>query len=172
MEHDRQSDAGVEMSGGIFHASIGALVRRSSDGKYLLLKRAQEKDFGGGAWECVTGRVEQGESFSVAVLREVREELGVEAQIDFIIGTTHLYRGEAIPENEMIGVQYCCSIDDWQAIQPSAEHSELRWVAPAEANVLLPGGHWLVDVIRRAEVITQLAPAALMDHYRANASEA
>jgi 8-oxo-dGTP pyrophosphatase MutT (NUDIX family) len=156
------------MSGGIFHAGVGALVRRVSDSKYLLLKRSEEKDFGGSAWECVTGRVEQGESFAVAVSREVREEIGLKTQIDFIIGTTHLYRGATIPENEMVGVQYCCSVDDWQAIRPSAEHSAHRWVTQDEAEALLPDGHWLVNVIRRAEMIRKLSSPELVNYFRAN----
>ena len=41
---------------------VGALVWRRSDGKYLLLQRSAQKDFAAGQWECVTGRVEQGES--------------------------------------------------------------------------------------------------------------
>lgn len=159
------------MSGGIFHASVGALVWRQSDGKYLLLRRSQEKDFGGGAWECVTARVEQGESFSVAVLREVREELGLEAQIEFIVGTTHLYRGEAIPENEMIGVQYFCSINDSVALRQSAEHSEHRWVTRQEAEALLPDTHWLIGVIRRAEKIRTLASPELLDFFKANSCD-
>ena len=159
------------MTGGIFHASIGALVRRSSDGKYLLLKRSEEKDFGSGAWECVTGRVEQGESFPVAVSREVREELGVSAQIEFIVGTTHLYRGARIPENEMIGVQYCCSIDERQAIKSSAEHSEYCWVTLEQAEALLPPGHWLANVLRRAETINKLASPELLNSYRENSVE-
>ncbi len=159
------------MTGGCFHASVGALVRRSSDGKYLLLKRSQEKDFGGVAWECVTGRVEQGESFSAAVLREVGEELGVLACVEFIVGTTHVYRGPRIPENEMLGVQYCCSIDQWQLVQPSAEHSEYCWVTADQVRAMLPADHWLVGVIARAEAIGKLASVELLDFYRSRSSE-
>ena len=93
------------MSIGRFFAGVGVLLRCSSDGRYLVLQRSDDKDFGVGAWECVTGRVDQGEGFTDAVRREIREELGVEAQIDFIVGTTHLYRGEPKPENEMVGVR-------------------------------------------------------------------
>ncbi len=159
------------MNGGLFHASVGALLRRPSDGKYLVLRRSADKDFGSRAWECVTGRVEQGESFSAAVRREVDEELGVATQIEFIIGTIHLYRGEAIPENEMVGAQFCCSIEDAVAIKTSAEHSEYRWVTAAEAEQLLSGAHWLAKVIRRAETIRALAPSALLDFYRADGFE-
>jgi 8-oxo-dGTP pyrophosphatase MutT (NUDIX family) len=65
------------MSIGRFYAGIGALVWCPSVQKYLVLRRSADKDFGGGAWECVTGRVDQGEGFTEAVLREIYEELGV-----------------------------------------------------------------------------------------------
>lgn len=64
------------MSIGRFYAMVGALLRRPSDGKYLVLKRSEDKDFAMGSWECVTGRVDQGEGFSEAVLGGVFEELG------------------------------------------------------------------------------------------------
>jgi 8-oxo-dGTP pyrophosphatase MutT (NUDIX family) len=114
------------MSIGRFYAGVGALVWCATTRKYLVLKRSADKDFGGGAWECVTGRVDQGEGFTEAVLREIHEELGARAHIDFIIGTMHFYRGEATPENEMVGVQFCCSIEDPGTIRTSWEHAEHR----------------------------------------------
>jgi 8-oxo-dGTP pyrophosphatase MutT (NUDIX family) len=85
--------------------------------------------------------VDQGEGFADAVLREIREELGVSARIDFIVGTMHFYRGEARPENELVGVQYCCSIEDPAGITLNWEHSEHRWVTAGEAREFLPEGH-------------------------------
>jgi 8-oxo-dGTP diphosphatase len=158
------------MSIGRFYAGIGALVWCPSTRKYLVLRRSAAKDFGGGAWECVTGRVDQGEGFTEAVLREIHEELGApvgaQAHIDFIIGTMHLYRGEAVPENEMVGVQFCCSIEDPQAIQTSWEHAEHRWVTAEDASALLPEGHWLLKVIQRAETMRALMPRELLASYR------
>jgi 8-oxo-dGTP pyrophosphatase MutT (NUDIX family) len=150
---------------GRFSAGVSALVRRPKDGKYLLLRRTPEKDFAAGAWECVTGRVDQGEGFTEAVLREVREELGVRAHIDFIVGTMHFYRGEPRPENELVGVQYCCSIEDPEAVRTSGEHSEHRWVSAGEERELLPEGHWLARVIQRAEAMRALSPPELLAHY-------
>jgi 8-oxo-dGTP pyrophosphatase MutT (NUDIX family) len=139
--------------------------------KYLLLRRSADKDFGGGAWECVTGRVDQGEGFTEAVLREVYEELSARAHIDFIIETIHLYRGEATPENELVGVQFCCSIENPEAIKTSWEHAEYRWVTAEEAQALLPEGHWLLKVIRRAEAMRALMPRELLEYYRAESSK-
>jgi len=154
------------MSIGRFYAGIGALVWCASTQKYLVLRRSADKDFGGGAWECVTGRVDQGEGFTEAVLREIHEELGVPAHIDFIIGALHFYRGEAKPENEMVGVQFCCSIENPEAIGTSWEHAEYRWVTAKEAQALLPQGHWLGKVIRRAEAMRTLMPPEMLAYYR------
>jgi 8-oxo-dGTP diphosphatase len=159
------------MSIGRFYAGIGALVWCPTTKKYLVLRRSAAKDFGGGAWECVTGRVDQGEGFTEAVLREVYEELGARAAIDFIIGTIHFYRGEATPENEMVGVQFCCSIEDPEAIRTSWEHAEYRWVTAEEATALLPEGHWLLKVIQRAEAMRALMPRELLEYYRAEGFE-
>lgn len=52
------------MSIGRFFAMVGALVWHPAAAKYLVLKRSPDKDFASGAWECITGRVDQGESFS------------------------------------------------------------------------------------------------------------
>ena len=155
------------MSVGRFYAAVSVLLWRASDGKYLVLKRSADKDFAGDMWECTTGRVDQGEGFIGAVHREVREELGIDVQIDFVIGTLHFYRGAPVSDNEMVGVHYCCSLEGNQDVHLSWEHSEYRWVNPAEADLLLPTGHWLRPVIRRAEAIRALSPPELLDYHRA-----
>ena len=78
---------------GRFYGGVGALIWSPRGDVYLLLKRSSKKDYAAGVWECVTGRVDQGEGFEDAIHREVLEELGVKAQIEYFIGTTHFYRG-------------------------------------------------------------------------------
>jgi 8-oxo-dGTP diphosphatase len=150
---------------GRFYAGIGAVLWHPPTDRYLILKRVESKDFAGGAWECVTGRVDQGEGFPEAVHREVHEELGIRARIEFILGTMHFYRGDALPENELVGVVFCCSIDDPQAIRISHEHSECRWVTVKEVEDLLPGGSWVAEIIKRAATIRRLLPPELLDLY-------
>jgi 8-oxo-dGTP pyrophosphatase MutT (NUDIX family) len=48
----------------------GALIWRETDGRYLLLQRSAERDVGAGQWECVTGRLEQGEGVPDALYRK------------------------------------------------------------------------------------------------------
>lgn len=161
---------------GRFSGGVAALLYFPAAREYLLLQRAPAKDFGAGAWECVTGRVDQGEGFEDALRREVAEEVGVrDFQINFIIGTTHFYRGQARPEDELIGVVYCCSIADPDAIRISPEHSAYRWLTAAEAYEFLtaanPGTTWMKRVIERAETIRSLTPGALMDFYQQHGFE-
>lgn len=162
------------MAIGRFIAGIGALIWDPEKDKYLLLRRSSEKDFAPDAWECVTGRVDQGESFEKALHREVREEIGLGVRPLFLIGTTHFYRGEPRPENELVGLVYCCSLEDERLdkmeIQLSGEHAEYRWVTADQARRILdvnnPTERWLRRVIERAEVTLENLPAALIDLHR------
>jgi 8-oxo-dGTP diphosphatase len=155
---------------GRFTAGIGALIVDESDDRYLVLKRSMEKDFAAGAWECVTGRVDQGEGFEDALHREVREELGIEVAPLFIIGTTHFHRGVERPENELLGVVYCCSGSRRQALRLSQEHTEYRWIGPHEVEQLADGNNpseeWLIRIVKRAEIMRKNHPAVLTALYR------
>ncbi len=154
------------MSIGRFLAGIGALIWNPADERYLMLRRVEHKDFAAGAWECVTGRVDQGESFEEALHREVHEEIGAEVQIEFLLATTHFYRGEKSAENELLGLVYGCTIVDPAAVSIDIEHSAMRWVLASEAYEILPNGHWLRSVIARAELLKKRLPAELRQVYR------
>jgi 8-oxo-dGTP diphosphatase len=163
------------MTIGRFYAGIAALVWSHQTNQYLLLRRSERKDFACGAWECVTGRVDQGEGFEDALHREVREELGVEVQIEHILGTTHFYRGEPIPENELVGVIYLCELIDPTSIQISPEHSEYRWLSADQANELLttsdPTTKWIRRVIHRAETIRPMLMENLLEFQKNSSFE-
>ncbi len=154
------------MTIGRFYAGIAAVIWAPTTEQYLLLRRSEGKDFGRGIWECVTGRVDQGEGFEDALRREVSEELGVQVQVEYILGTTHFYRGTAIPENELVGVVYLCALPDPASISISAEHSEYKWLRFDEALAQLlasdPSTQWIYRVIERAEVIRTQLPKELI----------
>jgi 8-oxo-dGTP diphosphatase len=156
---------------GRFLCGIAALIWDPATDKYLLLRRADSKDFGARHWECPTGRVDQGESFTEALHREVREEIGAKVQIEFIIATTHFYRGADIPENELNGVIFGCSLASSGDVYFGEEHSEMHWLTAEQAYALLPEGHWLKDVIHRAENLRRLLPHELREEFRRNGLE-
>jgi len=156
---------------GRFLGGISALIHHPDDNLYLILRRAAQKDVGAGDWECVTGRVDQGEGFEAALHREVREELGVEITVEFIIATTHFYRGDPVTENELLGVHFCCTVTDPDAIVISPEHDAHRWATAEEVHALLGPDHWLTQVIQRAEALRARMPADLRAFTRSHSLE-
>lgn len=151
---------------GRFLGGVAALIWEQGQKKYLLLRRENHRDFEAGSWECVTGRVNQGESFEIALHREVQEEIGTEIQIEFLIGTTHFFRGKAEPKNELLGLIFGCTLTGADQLTISPEHSEYRWVTRDEAFHLLPLNHWLRKVIVRAEILRHYLPNELREFYR------
>jgi 8-oxo-dGTP diphosphatase len=158
------------MTIGRFYAGIAALIWSPETERYLLLRRSEHKDFARGAWECVTGRVDQGESFEDALQREVHEELGVKVQLEYMLGTTHFYRGDPKPENELVGVIYLCSLPDPSSIRISSEHSEYRWLYADQALQLLTASdlttQWAKRIIQRAEAIRPMLSQNLVEFQR------
>ena len=163
------------MAIGRFYAGIAALIWSPETKQYLLLRRSEQKDYARGAWECVTGRVDQGEGFEDALHREVYEELGVRIHIEHILGTTHFHRGEPIPENELVGVIYLCSLSEPTSISISSEHSEYRWLSADRAFELLspsdPTTQWARRLIQRAEAIRPILPEKLIDFQKNSSFE-
>jgi 8-oxo-dGTP pyrophosphatase MutT (NUDIX family) len=153
------------MTIGYFLGGIAALLWAPESEQYLLLRRAGERDFQAGAWECVTGRVDQGEGFETALQREIFEETGLNARIEFIIGTTHFFRGQVSPENELLGVIYGCSIVGGMDVRIQEEHSEFRWATSSEAEAMLPEGHWLRKVIPKADRLRRSLPPELAEAF-------
>ncbi len=150
------------MAVGRFIGMVGMLVWRRTDGRYLLLRRSQVRDFAPGQWETGSGRLEQGEGFIDALRREAREELALDVRIECLLGTTHFYRGEPVPENELVGVSFGCSVADASGLKLSDEHSEHRWVTAEDARAFLPRDHWLSALIARAEAFREHMPIDLM----------
>lgn len=62
-------------SDGVQQLVVGAVVQH--DGKVLLLQRPED-DFMGGIWELPSGKVEPGETLDQALIREVKEETGLD----------------------------------------------------------------------------------------------
>jgi 8-oxo-dGTP diphosphatase len=165
----------TDLDVGRFLGGVAALIYDPEAERYLLLKRSPRKDFGPSNWECVTGRLDQGESFEEALYREVQEEVGLEIKPTFIIGTTHFYRGEERPENELVGVVFCCEVGGETAVQLSKEHSEYRWVTLEEAEYLRQSEKraewWLLKVMERADYLRRSLSREVKDFQGANSFE-
>ncbi len=102
-----------------------ALIRR--DGRFLACRRPPEKARGG-LWEFVGGKLEPGETGREALVRECREELGIEIEAgDEFMQLVHDY-----PDLTVELTLYKARIA--QGEPKLMEHTELAWVSPTEID--------------------------------------
>lgn len=66
-----------DMKEGEYYISVLGVVRRS-DGKFLITQRVLTKEWAPGWWEIPGGAVKSGETSKEAVIREVKEETGLD----------------------------------------------------------------------------------------------
>jgi mutator protein MutT len=100
-----------------------ALVFR--DGKLLITQRHATAHLGG-LWEFPGGKREPDETFEACLIRELREELGIEVTVgDLVESLTHAY-----PEKTVHLKFYCCQ---WRKHEPQPLGcAAFKWVAATE----------------------------------------
>ncbi|MDO5836954.1 MAG: NUDIX domain-containing protein [Methanobacterium sp.] len=68
----------------------------NDEGKILILKRSTDSKTNPGKWELPGGKVDQGESFDQALIREVHEETQLKISLEHVVGVSeqnlHLIR--------------------------------------------------------------------------------
>lgn len=104
-------------------------VIRNEDGFFLACLRPQGKHLGG-QWEFPGGKVEDGESNEAALIRELREELGVEVAL----GAALLPVRWTYDRGEICLLPYLCEIVGGN-LHPH-EHERICWCAPGDFTSL------------------------------------
>lgn len=93
------------------------------DRRVLIAKRPEGKPMAG-LWEFPGGKIETGETPEAAIIRELREELGIETKeacLSPLTFASHTY------ENfHLLMPLYVCR--KWQGVVKSNVHAELKWV--------------------------------------------
>ena len=67
------------------HIVVGGILEK--DGKVLLVQEAQEKCYG--KWNIPAGHLDCGETLKEGAIREIKEETGFNAKINFLIDTQY-----------------------------------------------------------------------------------
>lgn len=71
----------------VFGLSVRVLLT-NEEGKILILKRSTDSKTNPGKWELPGGKVDQGESFDQALIREVHEETQLKITLDHVVGVS------------------------------------------------------------------------------------
>lgn len=95
-----------------------------SEGRFLALRRDQDPYRG--QWNMPGGFVEAGEGGEQAIRREVREETGLEIEIEGVIGIFASSYGEGEEALPIFDVAYRCRLVGGR-LDVSAESSEAAW---------------------------------------------
>ena len=127
---------------------VGALIV-DDEGRLFLARRGPRAKNERGLWEFPGGSVEYGETLAAALVREMREEYGIEIAVAELLDVVD----HILPEEgqHWISPTYLCTILSGEPqVREPAKCSEIAWFCPDE----MPGD------------LTQITRANL-EHYRA-----
>jgi 8-oxo-dGTP diphosphatase len=111
----------------VIHVGAGILVR---NGMVLACQRRPDQPHPG-KWEFPGGKCEAGETSKDCLRRELREELGIDAQVGAEVWRTeHTYAGRA-----PVALVFC-RVDAWRGEIENRVFAELRWVDVARLHEL------------------------------------
>ena len=122
------------------HAAGGLVVR--DDGRLAVIHRPRYDD-----WSLPKGKLDPGETFEDAALREVEEETGLRARIVDELPAARYVDNKG--RDKLVRWYRMALAGEPERFAANAEVDELRWLAPAEAAALLsyPHDRALVDTI-------------------------
>lgn len=97
-----------------------------ADGRVLIAQRPQGKQLAG-LWEFPGGKIEPGETPEAAVVRELREELGIETRIACLAPLT--FASHSYDTFHLLMPLYVCR--RFEGTPMALEHEAIKWVRPA-----------------------------------------
>ena len=129
--------------------AVGILVQ--ADGQFLLTSRPAGKSYAG-YWEFPGGKVESGETLQAALVRELREEIGIEVQ------QATPWRTLVVDYPPALVQLHFFKVSAWAVTLHMHEGQQFVWQhLPTTASPILPG---TVPVLKWLAEEAQLAAAA------------
>jgi len=95
------------------------------DGRVLIAQRPAGKQLAG-LWEFPGGKIEAGERPEQTLIRELREELGIEVKEPCLAPLT--FASYHYDDFHLLMPLYVCR--RWEGTPRALEHAELKWVPP------------------------------------------
>jgi len=104
---------------------VAAVALIDADGRVLIAQRPEGKAMAG-LWEFPGGKVAPGETPEAALIRELREELGIDTVASCLAPLT--FASHRYEDFHLLMPLYACR--KWQGTVRALEHAALKWVRP------------------------------------------
>lgn len=105
---------------------VVAVALIDADGRVLIAERPAGKSMAG-LWEFPGGKVGEGETPEAALIRELKEELGIDVHDTCLAPLT--FASHAYERFHLLMPLYVCRV--WKGIVTPREGQKLRWVRPS-----------------------------------------
>jgi 8-oxo-dGTP diphosphatase len=102
---------------------VAAVALIDKDGRVLISKRPEGKSLAG-LWEFPGGKIEPGERPETALIRELKEELGIDVAQSCLAPLT--FASHAYDDFHLLMPLYVCR--RWKGLVAPQEDQELKWV--------------------------------------------
>lgn len=124
---------------------VAAIALVDADGRVLIAQRPEGKSMAG-LWEFPGGKVETGETPESALIREMKEELGIDIAAACLAPFT--FASHSYPEFHLLMPLYVCRV--WQGAPHAREGQEIAWVRPARLGdyAMPPADKPLIAMLR------------------------
>ena len=115
-----------------YYVGVHALIRK--DGAILMLKRSANKEYMPSRWDIPGGSMEPGEDTRDTLVREIKEETGLNAKIGDLL---YVYTNKVeLPQRQTIQIIYEATVEDGEIQLALGEHDEYKWTTEDEINTL------------------------------------
>jgi 8-oxo-dGTP diphosphatase len=104
---------------------VGAIVKDQA-GRLLLIQRGHEPETG--RWSLPGGRIEPGESDTQAVVRETREETGLQVTCGALVGSVE----RPGPRGAVLDIRDYSATVTGGTLSAGDDAADARWVSPAD----------------------------------------
>jgi len=106
----------------VFGLAVRALIT-DDDGKILIIKRSSESKTNPDKWELPGGKVDQGEPFDQALIREVKEETNLNISLNHVVGVSE----QNLTLIRAVHIILSAKVEEGE-LNLSSEHDGYAWV--------------------------------------------
>lgn len=130
--HERTLARAVDHTGRVTERSVPCVGAVITDGAGRLLLIQRGHDPGRGLWSIPGGRIEDGETDAAALVREVREETGLQVAAGPLVGTVTRPGGAGIN----FEIRDYAAVITGGTLAAGDDAADVRWASPVELDRL------------------------------------